>query len=324
MKISIIIPVYNVKQYLSATLENVLSQEFEDFELILVDDGSTDGSEKICDRFAIRDTRVRVIHQVNAGVSAARNTGVAAANGEYIGFVDSDDLIEPNMFAVMTELAEEYDADIVQCRHNRIDRITYTKPQKDIRVITGHTFVEEMFSYTGGEYTNQVALWSKIYRRYLFDMIHFPEGRTYEDEQETYKLCLQAKRIVLISDKLYHYVKRENSIITGISANKMLDKQFALMDRLYYLPKRLPDLWSQCATAFLNYSKQIMVVLYSENEDCYTKAKENLLVCRKDIMHYANKYDRLYLFLIQHGMGEKWVMTHSFSPIQDCLSRIRK
>lgn len=121
--LSIIVPIYNSGEYLSATLENVLAQNYEKYELILVDDGSTDGSGALCDEFAERDPRIRVIHQKNAGVSAARNAGLDAAGGEYVGFVDSDDLIEPEMFSTLTGIAAQYDADIVQCRHDRLDSV---------------------------------------------------------------------------------------------------------------------------------------------------------------------------------------------------------
>lgn len=228
--------------------------------LLLIDDGSTDGSAALCDEFALLDSRVRVIHQKNAGVSAARNTGVSAAQGEYIGFVDSDDLIEPDMYSVMMELADRTGADIVQCRHDRKETVEgeVHKCTAD-RVVSGEQFVRELFSYSGGEYTNQVALCSKIYRRRFFDEITFPVGRTYEDEQETYKLCLKATKIALVSDVLYHYVKRENSIITGISPRKMLDKQAALRDRLHYLPNQLPELQPQCCRSYYGFSTHILI-----------------------------------------------------------------
>ena len=183
MKLSIIIPVYNVNEYLKNTIENVLAQIYQDYELILVDDGSTDGSSEICDFFAEKDRRIRVIHQRNQGVSAARNKGVSAANGEYIGFVDSDDLNEPNMFEIMMSIAVAENADIVQCRHNRKPNILNLKYGNEKRIVDGKTFVRELFSYTGGEYTNQVALWSKVYKKELFQDIRFPDGRTYEYEQ---------------------------------------------------------------------------------------------------------------------------------------------
>lgn len=322
--LSIIIPIYNVEQYLPKTLENVLDQSFEEFELILVDDGSTDNSGKICDEFAYNDSRIKVIHQENAGVSAARNTGIKVALGKYIGFVDSDDLIENNMYNIMVNIAEKECADIVQCSHNRLSAVQNIKASGKVRIIDGVTFVRELFDYRGGDYTNQVALWSKIYRRELFSGIHFPDGRTYEDEQETYKLCLKAKKLVLIPDELYHYVMRENSIITGVSAKKVLDKQLALIDRLDYLPKQLPDLTENCATALINYSETILCKMYQAKEkDSLIMAISNLKQCKKIIIPYLNKYERLYLSLLSNNIGRRWVLENNFEPIQKLIRRIK-
>jgi hypothetical protein len=199
-----------------------------------VDAGSADGSGEICDCYAARDVRVRVIHQKNAGVSAARNAGVAAAKGDFIGFTDSDDIIEADMYAVMMKLQEAYGADVVQCQHDRADCINGNPRAAEMTFLDGEGFVWRMFTKTGGDYTNQVALWSKVYRRELFEGITFPVGRVYEDEQETYKLCLKAGKIVETPDILYHYIKRENSIITGISARKMLKNPEHLLDHQAY------------------------------------------------------------------------------------------
>lgn len=325
MNLSIIIPVYNVSQYLSITIDNVLSQTYKDFELILVDDGSTDGSGELCDLFASKDSRVHVIHQKNSGVSVARNTGVATAKGRYIGFVDSDDLIEPGMYKVMVDVAEMDKADVVQCRHNRLNSVQNITFSEEKRIIDGGTFVHEMFDYSGGEYTNQVALWSKIYKRELFNYVHFPDGQTYEDEQETYKLCLHADKIVQIPDELYHYVRRENSIITGISGKKMIDKQLSLKDRLTYLPSVIPDLQEKCASIFIGYSKGIMCQLYENNDyknlDIATK---NIHSCMALIKPYLNKYDRLYFFIIKRfPLFKGLIFKNRFSPIQNTLAKVK-
>lgn len=324
MLLSIIIPIYNVKKYLPFTLENILKQKFDDYEVILVDDGSTDGSEEICNQYVEKNSKVCVIHQKNAGVSIARNIGVACAKGRYVGFVDSDDLIEPNMFKILVEIAEQERADIVQCRHNRIEKIEKVIYSGYKREIDGCTFVREMFNYQSNEYTNQVALWSKIYRRELFSDIIFPKGRTYEDEQETYKICLKAKKIIQIPDELYHYIKRENSIITGISAKKMLDKQLALMDRLDYLPQRLPELKEKCARSFLLYSENIMCKLYKNGEiDILELVINNLLGKKQILKEYLNKYEKIYLLLLPYTIGKKLVLENQFVPIQKIIAKIK-
>ena len=320
MKLSIIIPIYNVAAYLPQTIESVLQQTFRDFELILVNNGSTDGSAEICDGYAKQDTRVRVIHQENTGVSAARNAGVAAARGEYIGFTDSDDIIETDMYQVLLELAQRYGAQVVQCQHDRASGLNGSNRSTEPEVMDGSAFVRRLFTKTGGVYTNQVSLCTKIFKRELFDGIIFPVGQVYEDEQETYKLCLKAKTLVETPDILYHYIKRENSIITGISAKKMLDKQAALLDRLYYLPQRLPDLYPLCAETFLGYSRSILCEMYKAGEKASVRqAIRVLLKHKKQWKPFMTSNDRLYFPLLRICPG--WVLKNDFLPIQKLLGR---
>lgn len=325
MKLSIIIPVYNASVWLPDTIESVLAQSFRNYELILVDDGSTDSSGVICDSYAQKDNRVRVIHQKNAGVSAARNTGVTVATGEYIGFVDSDDLIEADMYAVMMGLAEQYDADVVQCQHDRADILNGSSRAEAVVSLDGEAFVRRMFTKTGGDYTNQVALWSKIYRRELFDGVSFPDGQVYEDEQETYKLCLKAEKIIETPEILYHYIRREESIITGISAKKMLDKQLALLDRLHYLPERLPDLEKECCESFLRFSENILCKMYEAGEEeSINEALSVLFSEKKRLRPWMNKYERLYLPALRWKYTRVKILKNEFEPIQKCLRTIRR
>lgn len=325
MRLSIIIPVYNVAGWLPETVDSVLAQTFRDFELILVDDGATDGSGEICDSYADKDSRVVVIHQKNAGVSAARNAGVAAARGEFIGFTDSDDIIEKDMYAVMMSVAEKHNAEVVQCQHDRADSLNGAARSDEIRVMTGEEFVRRMFTKSGGDYTNQVALWSKIYKKELFEDIVFPVGQVYEDEQETYKLCLKAVRLAETDDILYHYIKRDNSIITGVSARKMLDKQAALLNRLNYLPQRLPDLEKRCCENFARYCEGMLCELYE------AEATEHLEIAAQ-VFHgqywrlkpWINKYERLYIPGLRYKWARRMILSRKFEPIQEILRKIKK
>lgn len=323
MNLSIIIPVYNVAAWLPETIDSVLAQTYRDFELILVDDGATDGSGEICDQYVARDNRVRVIHQKNAGVSAARNAGVAAAKGEYIGFTDSDDIVERDMYAVMMALAEKHNADVVQCLHDRAGTLNGAARTDAVEIMDGVAFVRRMFTRTGGDYTNQVALWSKVYRREMFEGITFPVGRVYEDEQETYKLCLNAKILVETPNILYHYIKRENSIITGISAKKMLDKQLALLDRMNYLPQQIPDLEKQCCESFLRYSEVILCELYiGKEEDALKIGVQTVLAQQKRLIPWLNKYERLYIPVLKWKWTRRVILGNEFEPIQIALHKM--
>ncbi len=322
VKLSIIIPVYNVAAYLPDTVECVLAQTFRDFELILVDDGSTDGSGAICDRYAAQDARIRVIHQTNGGVSAARNAGLDAATGEFIGWVDSDDIIEKDMFAVMMALAEN--ADIVQCQHDRADTLNNAARCGQVSALDGPAFLERLFTKTGGSYTNQVALWSKIYHRALWSDIRFPVGQVYEDEMQTYKVCLKAKKIIETPDILYHYVKRDNSIITAESPKKMLDKQLALADRLHYLPQKMPELEKNCALSYYQFCAHILPALYGQDKTAYRLAKKRLQQQRKLLRPHLDKYGRLYLSWLGVPGLERWLMKADFEPIQNIIRKFKR
>ncbi|MBQ4600625.1 MAG: glycosyltransferase [Oscillospiraceae bacterium] len=319
MMLSVIIPVYNVKDWLGETVRSLLDQTFRDFELILVDDGSADGSGELCDAFRLADSRVTVIHQKNAGVSAARNAGLDVAQGEWIGWVDSDDLVEADMFERMLAVAE--DAEIVQCQHDRSCALNGGERSDAVTVMDGAAFVRRMFTKRGGAYTNQTALWSKIYRRKLWEDIRFPVGQVYEDEMQTYKVCLKAKKILETEDILYHYVKRENSIITAESPKKMLDKQLALADRLEYLPKRLPDTEKDCAESFVGFSKHILCRLEG---DALEQGIAVLLGQKDRYRAYLNRYDRLYLPMLRAKGLRGWVLKNDFAPIQNVLARIKR
>ena len=324
MKLSIIIPVYNVRRWLEDTVKSVRNQTFRDFELILVDDGASDGSGELCDAFAAADDRIRVIHQENAGVSAARNAGLDAARGEYIGWVDSDDIIEADMYERLVQLAESHNAEIVQCQHDRADKLNGNARSDDVEILNGPSFVRRIFTKKGGDNTNQVSLCSKIFRRKLFEGIRFPVGQVFEDEMQTYKVCLKAEKIVETGDVLYHYVKRENSIITGVSHRKMLDRQMALEDRLRYLPQQLPDLEKACCEDFVGWSAHILCQMYINGDISSVKDALDLLLKHYDLAKkYANRYTRIYLPLLKTKRGMRWVLSNDFEPIQKIIRRIK-
>lgn len=324
MKLSIIVPVYNVKDWLGETVNSVLAQTYRDFELILVDDGATDGSGALCDAFRLADSRVRVIHQENGGVSAARNAGLDAATGEFIGWVDSDDIVEKDMFQRMMALAQCHGADIVQCCHDRALELNGAERNDAVTVMDGPGFVRRIFSKKQGMYTNQVALWSKIYRRELWEGIRFPEGMVYEDEMRTYQVCLKAKKLVETEDILYHYVKRENSIITGETPKKMLDKQKALLDRLEYLPKQLPDLEKDCAGSFCWFSQYILCRMYEQGAAAeLEQGVQTLLAQKKRLAPWLSRYEKLYLPLLRWKWTRGWILKNDFAPVQKWIARLK-
>lgn len=325
MLLSIIIPVYNAEKYLDFTLKSVLAQTFSDFELLLIDDGSTDKSGAICDRFAEADSRITVIHKQNSGVSDARNVGLAVARGDYIGWVDSDDLIEPDMFEKLITAALKENADIVQCEHDRNEALLEKSEEFSYNKVTACQLIDTQFTLTGGRCTNFLALWSKVFKRSLFEGLCFPSGRTHEDHALMCRIVMNAEVILTSSQVFYHYVKRQDSIITGFSAKKHRDITAALYDNIVYLKDYNAELYVKAVQSYKNCLFRHSAYFYnnfrSEGEHRYywrLIAKHRHLISKG-----ASCYDRLYIFLISVGLLRRTVTKNEFAPIQRLISHLR-
>ncbi len=208
--ISIIVPVYNVNKYLLESVNSILNQTYRDLEIILVDDGSTDESGIMCDDIANRDIRVKVIHKKNGGLSDARNVGIENATGSYIGFVDSDDWIDTDMYETMLKRIEQTDADICVCGYYReFIGLTISNYPSDNNTYDSAEALATLFR--GEEFQDHA--WSKLYKTDLFKSIRFPVGLIYEDIRTTYRLFKECTKICTVSKPLYHYRQRKSSIV---------------------------------------------------------------------------------------------------------------
>lgn len=227
-KLSIIVPVYNVKDYFHRCIDTILTQTYKNFELILVDDGSTDGSETMCDEMKAKDSRIAVIHQTNKGQSYARNIGIKMAKGDYIGFVDGDDWVEPRMFEKMIASLEQNDADVVICRL-QMDEV-FKEKIKVIGYDKEITFnkIEATMEILKDDMIPSFPV-NKIYKRTLFEDIEFPVGRIFEDTATIYKLFYKANKVVTIPYIGYHYIQNPN----GTCMLKHEDAQKNISRELY-------------------------------------------------------------------------------------------
>jgi len=210
-KISVIIPVYNVAAYLPQCLDSVLSQDHQDLEVILIDDGSTDDSGAICDRYADRDSRITVIHQNNAGAAAAKNAGLRIATGEYLSFVDSDDYLDPDVYGYMIRTLKESGADAAHFNFREV----WPEGSEDSLVNRGR-IVADSRSYLA-RFTKDWScplLWNKLYKRALFDSVFFEEGHKIDDEYFTYQGFLRECTIVCDEKVIYNYRKRRSSVMS--------------------------------------------------------------------------------------------------------------
>lgn len=209
--ISIIVPIYNVEAYLPKCIDSILAQTFRDFELILVDDGSPDNCPALCDAAAERDERIRVIHQRNGGLSAARNAGLDIACGEWIGFVDSDDYIAPEMYEKLYEAVQEYGANLAVCGFLPVD--------EQGRPMLQPTQNPRTFVYTREQAIGRIATsyfhmaTTKLYHRTLFETLRFPVGKLNEDSFLAPAIFEQTATVVCLQDQLYYYRRRNGSIM---------------------------------------------------------------------------------------------------------------
>ena len=232
--ISIIIPVYNVCDYLERCLESVIKQSYSNLEIILVNDGSTDNSGKICNIYSERDNRITVIHKLNGGLSDARNVGLRAASGVFFSFIDSDDFIHRDFIQDLYRMIIEYHADIAICGYERGNRETFSKKKKSNEEFVVFNSKEILHQWHSKYKHVETMAWNKLYRRELFEKnnIEYPVGYFNEDVQTTHLLVAEAEKIIITNKKLYYYFQRSGSITDGITNRKVNDNIFSQRKRL--------------------------------------------------------------------------------------------
>lgn len=237
--VSVIVPIYNVEDYLPKCIDSIICQTYKNIEIILVDDGSPDSCGQICENYKKKDSRIKVIHKENGGLSDARNAGICRAKGSYYVFIDSDDYIHERMIETLVEGVVSTGADIAVCSfknvkedeiidiHSGINTGSYKLISEDI---------DRLSYFYGDKYTEFTVAWNKIYPASFFKEIKYPKGKIHEDEFTTYKLLELAKKIVYIDVPLYYYVSRSSSIMGEEFSLKRLHRLDAISERMdHYL-----------------------------------------------------------------------------------------
>lgn len=261
--ISVVIPVYQAEKYLDRCMEGLLCQTYENYEIILVDDGSSDGSGEICERYAAQNGRVRVLHQKNQGPGPARNHGVKAAGGEWITFVDADDAVATDYLAFLQELLETYGTEIAVvggvCVENSLQkRNIFEKFPPESVEIMGCTDALNAMCY--GEKFG-VAPWGKIYRRELLEKNPYP-ACLHEDLAGTYKILAACDRIVFAKKKVYYYYLNQNSIMRSKVEEKHLYGLTVAAEMLDFMkncyPSVVPAAQYRCALKIIEYVPRIL------------------------------------------------------------------
>ncbi len=320
-KISIIVPVYNCEKYISNCINSILEQSFKDFELILVDDGSSDRSFEICESFAKKDNRVRAIHQPNSGVSRARNRGLDEAKGEYIGFVDGDDCVDKEMYKRLYKNLADNNADISIC-----GIVNYFVKKDGTTEKVRQSQVDGFWIFSG-EQALKEALQSRLYsvnpvnklfKRELFDKLRYPEGKISEDAFLIPVVISKAGKVVYDSKPMYYYLRRENSITTSNFSDRDWDVVEAYKNHLDMVSEKFPNLKKVAKFRYLwAYTYVIDKIMLSENSENYLEDfKKAFNFIKKNILQIIfNPYFSLkrkiavMVLLINKKIYKKMIMT---------------
>lgn len=303
--ISVIVPVYNVESYVAECIESIQNQTYMNLEIILVNDGSTDASGDICDQYAAYDERIQVIHKENAGVSAARNTGIESANGDYIGFVDSDDYIAPTMYEDMLKLMVEHDLDIIECTAFRNNGDTNIEGCNDgsLEIFNRDEALKMAM------YDCFVAVWSQLYKRRVISDVRFPVGRKFEDSAVSYLFIANTKRVGHINRCLYYYRLNPNSTTqTSFDAKSRWDFVLGYEERLQYaIDHQLPYV-DDCNSLLMKAVLSCLTAYYAKptgNQVYYDKCKKMIETYRNDAS-YKLLNSKYKLFLWSFGRAD-WI-----------------
>ncbi len=250
-KISVIVPVYNAEKYLEKCVKSIIAQTYEELEIILVDDGSIDSSGQLCDMLAETDVRIRAIHKSNGGPSSARNTGIESASGDYIGFVDSDDWIEPDMFKTLYERIVDDKADISCCNIKRVradDEIPIIKDLSLDAVYTGYEAAVRVLD------DNEKIIFSmdnKLFKRSLFDGLRLQVGTFFEDFLIIPELLIRAEKVTCTGTPLYSYFESDGSTLRGGYSIKLFDYVTVCRKNIDFYKKNCPDGYDRIREIFI-------------------------------------------------------------------------
>ena len=254
-QISIIVPIYNVEAFLQRCVESVLIQTYKNWELILVDDGSPDNCPQICDDYALKDCRIKVVHKENGGQADARNYGLDVASGAYVMFLDSDDYIHPNMLSTMLKVSLQENADIVQC--------SFLRGSDDVFPIIDERCSRKLYDNHTIFYSSKqkLILWAKLYKRELWDGVRIPTGIYYEDDASTWRLYYRSQKTVLISIPYYYYYINPKGTMSGHRKRPSMDFIKIYQDRIaFFREEKDEDLvkvsqWRFCMPLMLVYMR---------------------------------------------------------------------
>lgn len=301
--ISIIVPVYNVKLYLERCVKSICNQTYLNLQIILVDDGSTDGSGQVCDNLAEQDSRIVVVHKQNGGLSDARNAGLDIAQGEYIGFVDSDDFIEKEMYQILYNKIKNTDAEVVNIGYRRVDEnntffSSAVKRKKDA-FISNKEFLRELYLFEG-----DVSACTKLYKKHILEKLRFKKNICNEDLVFMFELLPQIKGIEFVAEIGYNYFIRSGSISnsgyskTIVDMVKNAEYGMELAQNIY--PDLMPCAENLYYVQVLNYMLLLPSNIMNKDNSFYLRCLKQIKLSRNNIKNnqFLSKKNKYVLLVI--------------------------
>lgn len=308
--VSVIVPVYNAERWLRCCVDSILAQTFTDFELLLIDDGSKDNSGAICDEYALKDSRVRVLHKENSGVSSARNVGLDNALGEWIAFVDADDYINRDYLEILIETVCRKNAEIVFCDFSMdfpTHQVSFSTYNWDKQGLDG------LKDYICTPWT---CLWGSLQRKELYDVYRLksPERISYcEDFHLIVRLCYFAKKIIKVSQYLYHYRQQEDSVVHNLNKKTEADEMWVYTDIIEFFKKQ-------------NVYNEFRCVMGWRSIKATQELALNPLTINEFKTHNPDKRDCIFgcPFIGRKLQIIMWLFTHKMGIIAYSIIKLRK
>lgn len=288
--ISVIVPVYKVEKYIDRCINSIINQTYKNLEIILVDDGSPDNCPRIIDDYSQKDSRIKVIHKENGGLSSARNAGIEIATGDYIGFVDSDDYIRNDYFEILLENIMVTDADLSICRNKKFCENDEVFTEKLINIEAVYNKKQLLYELYKAPGVHECA-WGKLYAKKIFDTIKFPVGRIYEDSSIMHEVYMNVNKAVFTNNELYFYlVDRNDSLMSSkYDIKKQNDNYLWLMERYEYLTKNVPEMKNVIGVGHIRNSITLLERTYTSNNyeirntDILKKLEEHIKFVLNDV-----------------------------------------
>lgn len=280
--ISIIVPIYNIELYINRCVESIVNQIYKNLEIILVDDGSNDKSGDICDDWVKVDSRIKVIHKKNGGLSDARNAGLDIAKGDYIAFVDGDDFIDANMYQDMLNFFKKYNCDVCVCGICKIEdgKEFITRPyrylDKRFKVLNNEEALVELLNDK-----IDVSSCNKLYKREIVEDLRFPYGITNEDFALMYKYFFKSKQVIIINKNYYKYIQRDESITTTKFNERQFDKYYNCLNMVKFIQKKIPNLLDVAHEYLWYQTFCLLKKVYVDN--LYKSYHKHIIVMRKTL-----------------------------------------